>query len=206
MMTVVVTITQFVAAVPEADGIQARLVGQELMQRWSEPHRRYHTLAHLDFMLSVVDEFAGEADDADQVRLAAWFHDAIYDSGASDNERRSAWLAADRLGRLGVPAAEVVRLVELTATHQPAAGDRNGQLLCDADLAILGSSPADYARYAEAIRAEYSDVPPDAFRAGRAAILRRLSAVDHVYHRPPLRDRFEVAARANLASELALLG
>lgn len=180
-------------------------MGQDLLGRWSEPHRRYHTLTHLAFMLSVVDEFAAEADQADDVRLAAWFHDAVYDPDAADNERRSADLAAAALPSLGVAADEVVRLVRLTADHRPAPGDRNGQLLCDADLAILGTPTEQYADYAAAVRAEYAHVPAEAFRVGRAAILRQLVAADHLFHRPALRERYERAARANVAAELARL-
>ena len=37
--------------------------------------------------------------------------------------------------------AEVIRLVWLTTRHNVEDGDRNGALLCDADLAILGTAP-----------------------------------------------------------------
>ena len=74
-------------------GAETRGLGEELVGRYAEPHRRYHTLAHLEAVLDLVDEFAGEADDPDLVRLAAWFHDAVYDPQRDDNEERSAVLA-----------------------------------------------------------------------------------------------------------------
>ena len=102
--------------------------------------------------------------------------------------------------------AEVARLVRLTGTHDPGPGDRNGEVLCDADLAVLAGAPADYARYAAAVREEYAFVPDDAFRDGRAAVLRQLLDLPRLFRTPHGRDRWEPAARHNLRSELALLG
>src|SRR5262249_3938128 len=125
-----------------------RETGAGLLRRYAEPHRRYHTTTHLAEVLGHVDELAGEAADAEAVRLAAWFHDAVYDPARDDNEERSAVLAEDLLGATDLPAetvAEVARLVRLTTTHDPEEGDRNGAVLCDADLAVLAASPDRYA-------------------------------------------------------------
>jgi predicted metal-dependent HD superfamily phosphohydrolase len=183
-------------------------VRDELLARWSEPHRHYHTADHLRHVLSIVDEHAALADDADAVRLAAWFHDAVYDPRAHDNEERSAALAAERLAGAGVPAgvvAEVVRLVRLTAGHAVADGDRNGALLVDADLAILAADPSAYDAYAAAIRREYVHVPEPAFREGRAAILRHLAALPDLYRIVPQRANWTARARSNLRRELVRL-
>jgi predicted metal-dependent HD superfamily phosphohydrolase len=183
------------------DALGADALGERLVGRWSEPHRRYHTLDHLAAVLAVIDANAGLAEDADAVRLAAWFHDAVYDPRADDNEERSARLAEVELA--GVPAAhEVARLVRLTAGHTVEPGDANGALLADADLAILAAAPADYDRYATAIRAEYAHVPDDAFQAGRAAVLEALAALPQLYRVVPERAEWEARARANLAREL----
>jgi len=78
-------------------------------------------------------------------------------------------------------------------------------LLCDADLAVLARSTDGYDRYAAAIREEYAHVPEEAFRAGRAAVLRHLLDLPAVYRLPRLRDRWEEPARANLRRELDAL-
>jgi predicted metal-dependent HD superfamily phosphohydrolase len=190
------------------DSPAAEEVGRDLVDRWSEPHRRYHTLDHLELMLSTVDAHAGEAADADAVRLAAWFHDAVYDARRTDNEDMSAALAARVLPGAGVPGervAAVTRLVRLTATHDPSPGDRDGILLCDADLAVLAGEPDGYAAYTAAVRAEFAHVPDEAFRTGRAAVLRRLAALPSLYRVPALHERWEERARANLAAELRAL-
>ncbi|WP_258398394.1 HD domain-containing protein [Micromonospora noduli] len=184
--------------------------GEQLIARWREPHRNYHTLAHLTAVLDVVDQHADLATRADAVRLAAWFHDAVYDPRAAGdaNERDSAALAESVLTGLGVPAptvTEVRRLVLLTAGHTVAPGDRDGALLCDADLAVLAAPPANYERYAAAIRREYAHVPEPAFRAGRAAVLTGLLALPALFRSPPLASRWEEPARDNVRRELAAL-
>ncbi|MCV2463663.1 hypothetical protein OEB94_30800 [Streptomyces sp. ICN988] len=179
-----------------------------LLARWQEPQRRYHTLAHLTAVLDHVDVLAEHADDVDVVRLAAWFHDAVYLPERSENEERSARLAERALPEAGVPAektAEVARLVRLTVTHAPAYDDRDGQVLCDADLAILASPPSAYAAYTAAVREEYHFVPNAAFRAGRAAILRQLLHLPALFHTPHGQREWEATARHNLTGELEML-
>ncbi|MFE5816737.1 HD domain-containing protein [Streptomyces sp. NPDC056479] len=179
-----------------------------LLTRWQEPQRRYHTLTHLTAVLDHIDELAGHAEDPDVVRLAAWFHDAVYLPDRSENEERSARLAERALLEAGVSearTAEVARLVRLTTTHDPAPDDRDGQVLCDADLAILAAPPSAYAAYTAAVREEYHFVPSDAFRAGRAAILRQLLALPSLFRTPLGRKEWEATARYNLAGELEML-
>ncbi len=183
--------------------------GNKLLERWGEPQRRYHTAAHLTAVLDRVDELADHADDPDAVRLAAWFHDAVYRPERSENEERSARLAQVALAEAGVAderVAEVARLVRLTAGHDPRAGDRNGEVLCDADLAVLAGTPAQYAAYAAAVREEYGFVPDDAFREGRAAVLRQLLGLPRLFRTEPGYTRWEAAARHNAGTELELLG
>ncbi|MEU6060550.1 hypothetical protein [Streptomyces sp. NPDC047097] len=179
-----------------------------LLARWAEPQRRYHTTDHLLAVLDRVDELAEHAEDADAVRLAAWFHDAVYLPERSTNEDRSARLAERALPELGVsPArtAEAARLVRLTVSHDPADGDRNGEVLCDADLAVLAAAPDAYATYAAAVREEYAFVPAEAFRAGRAAVLRQLLELPRLFRTPHGAGAWEDRARQNLGTELELL-
>ncbi|MFC9999497.1 metal-dependent phosphohydrolase [Nocardia sp. NPDC127526] len=190
----------------ELAGPLAREVGEDLVRRYSEPHRRYHTVEHLATMLAVIDDLAGDAADIDAVRYAAFFHDAVYAVDRADNEERSARLAEDVLPGLGVPSgtvAEVARLVRLTSGHHPEPADRNGGVLCDADLAILAADESGYAAYTSAVRAEYAHVPDELFRKGRAAVLQGLRQQEHLFRTPIARGRYEAAARANLAAELA---
>jgi len=178
-----------------------------LIRRWSEPHRRYHGMGHLTAVLLFVDEYATHADDPDAVRLAAWYHDAICDPRASDNEEGSAVLAETELAAIGQPRdriEEVARLVRLTTGHDPAAGDRNGELLNDADLLVLSSPREAYVAYVNAIREEYAHVSDADFRAGREAVLGALLEFPRLYRLGSLAP-LEDAARRNITAELNLM-
>ncbi|MEV4898666.1 metal-dependent phosphohydrolase [Nonomuraea sp. NPDC055795] len=196
-------IGELVADTPAAQALHA-----ELVARWSEPHRHYHTLTHLRAVLAAVDDLADLAGDPVAVRLAAWFHDAVYDGRPGWDEERSAQLAQRRLPACGVPAervAEVARLVRLTAAHDTLQdGDANGAVLCDADLAVLGRP--GYEVYAADIRREYAHVPDELFAAGRSAVLARLLAVPHLYRTERARALWQERARHNMSAELAALG
>jgi len=181
---------------------------ERLEAAYDDPGRGYHDRLHLAEVLAHVEELMPGADPAlEVVLLAAWFHDAVYD-GRPDDEERSARLAEDSLA--GTPAAdgaaEVARLVRLTATHRPAAGDRTGEVLCDADLAILAADEDRYASYVAGVRAEYAHVPDPAFAAGRAAVLADLLAKPTLFHTAAARDRWEERGRANVRRELGALG
>jgi predicted metal-dependent HD superfamily phosphohydrolase len=197
---------ELAARVPLTPGA-AEQVGDHLLVAWSEPHRRYHDLRHLAEVLDHVDELAQLARDPDAVRLAAWFHDVRHDGGP-DDEERSARAAESLLASAGAPPPtvhEMARLVRLTATHDPAADDVDGAVLCDADLAVLARDPAGYRAYAEDVRAEYAHVPDGDFRAGRAAVLSALVAQPRLFRTDEGAGRWEAAARRNVASELAEL-
>jgi predicted metal-dependent HD superfamily phosphohydrolase len=185
----------------------AAALGDELLRRWAESHRRYHTLEHLAACLDAVDALADEAADVIAVRLAVWFHDAVYNRRPGEDEQASAALAEDRLRRLGVAdrVAEVARLVRLTATHQTAPDDRNGAVLCDADLSVLGGTPESYARYAAQIREEYADIDEVDFRAGRRRVLEAFAAREPLFRTRPAQALWEERARRNVRTELALL-
>ncbi|MGW0310119.1 HD domain-containing protein [Streptomyces flavidovirens] len=203
-------IRRWLDTVPAGTELSAdpRPYAENLLARWAEPQRRYHSTDHLVAVLGHLDTLAGHADDPAAVRLAAWFHDAVYRPDRSENEERSAVLAERALSELGLDGArtaEVARLVRLTATHNPGPGDTNGEALCDADLAILAAPPGPYAAYASAVREEYGFVPDAAFREGRAAVLRQLLELPTLFRTPHGRDRWEARARQNLATELELL-
>ena len=189
------------------DSPTSRTEWAAVVAAWSEPHRRYHDLAHLAAVLGLVGELAGAATDPDAVRLAAWYHDVVYDPRRSDNEQVSAERARVGLRGLVPPerVEEVVRLVLLTAGHDPAPDDADGAVLCDADLAVLAGPPDAYAAYASAVREEYGHLSDAEFTAGRTAVLEHLLALPALYRLPAVAPEWTPRARANLAAELSLL-
>lgn len=179
-------------------------LGRALLCRYAEPHRRYHDRAHLLQVLAMIDQLAGE-EDLYLVRLAAWFHDAVYDLPEREltNEEASARLSIRELGRAGFEQediTQVARLVRLTASHAPGARDPEGELLCDADLAVLAAPPERYDAYVAAVRAEYAAVPEEQFLSGRLAVLEPLA--DSEIFRSGKAQSLKAAARANLEREL----
>lgn len=184
-------------------------LGKELLNAWSEPHRKYHDRVHLLSVLEALDLLTGKDFDPDERRileLTAWFHDAVYRGTATDEED-SARLARHRL--YGNTSAgmreEVSRLVLMTRHHDPAVDDRLGQLFSDADLEVLARPAPAYQRYAQAIAEEYSHVPRGDFARGRIRILEGLVAKDRIYATIAGQQRWEDAARGNVQRELEQL-
>jgi predicted metal-dependent HD superfamily phosphohydrolase len=187
-----------------ADSAATTTAFNDLVARYTEPHRIYHNLQHVRHVLGLVQEYGDPSTDRATVELAVWFHDVIYDPHASDNEERSADHAEQEVGRLGVQGAESLRpLILATKTHVCPPGDMDCKLLIDADLAILGSPPEEYDRYAVAIGMEYAWVPEADYSRGRGEALRGFLQRERIYSLPAFHDRFEGQARRNLARELA---
>jgi predicted metal-dependent HD superfamily phosphohydrolase len=182
--------------------------GATLLGKYADAARHYHDLTHLDEVLRNVDELADFARAPDVVRLAAWFHDAVYDPRADDNEERSARLAESMLAAMRVEdevVVKVARLVRLTAGHDAAEDDPDGAVLCDADLAILASDETRYGEYVTGVRAEYAHVSDEDFARGRAAVLRQLLGQRSLFRTPAAFAAWETTARANVTAELARL-
>lgn len=174
-------------------------VFDELVARYGEARRHYHTLEHIDACLGWLDRFAGLAERPTEVALALWFHDVIYDPHAGDNEQRSADLARDRLVALGVPSESVDRVaVYILATQHHEAEQGDARLVVDIDLTILGSSRAVFDDFEQRIRREYAHVSDELFDAGRRAVLARFLDRPAIYRVAEIHERLEAAARENL--------
>jgi predicted metal-dependent HD superfamily phosphohydrolase len=173
-----------------------------LTARYAEPGRHYHTLEHISAVLHAIED---HGDTAPALLFAAWYHDVVYDTLAADNEERSAEFGRSALAAMAVPedvVRETVRLILLTKTHQTSQDDAPGQIMLDADLAVLGADREAYDRYAAAIRREYAWVPDVDYRAERCRVLEAFLARPRIYR---LLSRAEEAARRNLRREIDVL-
>jgi predicted metal-dependent HD superfamily phosphohydrolase len=178
----------------------AQSVFDRLHQSYSESHRHYHNLAHIQQAFSTLDRLIPRYENP-ALELAVWFHDAIYDPQVQDNEARSADLA-EALLQSFVPNAmlqEIQRLILLTKGHR--AEDRPGQLLLDCDLSVLASSSLEYQAYAAGIRREYAWVDEGDYCRGRIEVLREFCDRPWIYYSHTLR-RLEPRARQNLIEEI----
>jgi predicted metal-dependent HD superfamily phosphohydrolase len=196
---------------------------EDLVGRYRQPHRRYHGLRHVVWVLRHSRQLEGAiaecrqgapSYDAACVTAAACFHDAIHEPGAEDNEARSAQLAESQLASLDWPperCAFVAALVRATADHLADDGDDHEaapwerRVLLDADLAVLGADPAAYAAYVNGVRSEYGHLSELDWANGRASVVERLLARTSLYATAPARSWWEDRARANLTAELAAL-
>ena len=200
-------------------------LGRELVERWKEPHRHYHDLRHLNQVLTGIDTIstaAGLGDSRDGrtamrvARLAAWWHDSIYEGTPGEDEHASAELAARQL--TGVVDTDVVQRVHCailaTADHAAVAADAAQRvsdidagvsMLLDADLSVLARPEAGYQRYTLDVRHEYAHVPENDFIALPTALFQMLNKTPQLYITDFGVQSWEAKARKNIASELARL-
>lgn len=178
----------------------------ELETHYNEPGRFYHTLEHIAAVIQNL-EMVPAFDDANAIWLAAFYHDAIYDPTAKDNEEQSAELARIRLTEAGFHENTIARCVQhILATKRHEASDSaDTNLFIDADLATLGSDPETYRQYAADIRKEYAMYPDELYNPGRAAVLKHLLGNGIIYKTDLFRDRCEQQAHINLEWELNTL-
>jgi predicted metal-dependent HD superfamily phosphohydrolase len=172
----------------------------ELLSRYGEPHRAYHTLQHLDECLDALARERSHAERPAEIALALWFHDAVYDVQRHDNEQQSADWAQQALRAAGVAdaVARRVHALVMATRHDAQPEDGDAQLLVDIDLSILGAPAARFAEYERQIRIEYAHVPPEVFERRRREILGGFLARDPLYLTASVRARLEAQARLNL--------
>jgi predicted metal-dependent HD superfamily phosphohydrolase len=188
----------------QGDGASLR---DALRQAYAEPQRYYHTQQHLRECLALFAQLESLAQRPAELAMALWFHDAIYDPQAHDNELRSADWAAQSLQQNGVAAEAVQRIQHLVLITQHSALplEADACLLVDIDLSILAAAPARFAEYETQIRAEYAFVPDALFRQKRQAVLQGFANRAQIYSTDYGQQHFEAAAKANLQRAIASL-
>jgi predicted metal-dependent HD superfamily phosphohydrolase len=186
---------------PPADEIYQRVING-----YTEPHRKYHTLQHLDECLAHFDESRQLAAHPAEVELALWFHDVVYKKTGKDNEEKSAdWLRMVARGQ-GLDEQSLKRLYDLVMVtkHDAVPQDQDARLLVDIDLGILGANPQRFDEYEQQVRKEYTHVPGFLYRSARRKVLNQFLSRRQIYSTDHFRQ-FEQQARENLARSLAAL-
>jgi predicted metal-dependent HD superfamily phosphohydrolase len=175
-------------------------VFDELVRAYSAADRFYHNLTHIEDCLAVFTRTSSLAVHPEEVELAIWFHDAVYDTHRDDNEQKSADWAGEVVSQDGLNenvAARVSALI-LATRHPVDIGNADAQLLADVDLSIFGANADAFWRYEENIRQEYAWVPESVFRRKRGEILCGFLSRPHIYYHEQYRDAFERKARLHL--------
>ncbi len=183
-----------------------------LQERYGEPHRAYHTWAHVEALLKCFHSNKNMLNAPVTVLWALYWHDAIYDPASGENELESAKLLRnDAEGLLSEEAtADAAAIIEATAKHlvpnaMPAGKQSDLEFFLDIDLSILGRDEKTFDAYEAAIRKEYAFVPEAMYKAGRAAVLKGFLDRECLYFTDIFRDRWEAQARANLQRSIAHL-
>jgi predicted metal-dependent HD superfamily phosphohydrolase len=172
---------------------------ERLCAAYAESHRHYHMLEHIQNCLAWLDWSWAKAEHADEVLLAIWYHDAVYNPLAHDNEAKSAAIARRDLASVAVAEEVIVRieaLVMATREHGSVKGD--AALLTDIDLSILGAEPPDFERFERDVRSEYASFDAPVYARGRAAVLKKLASRMPMYSTPMLQAELGDQARRNL--------
>ncbi len=178
-----------------------------LVACYSEPHRKYHTMQHLNECFAHLESVSSLAEHAAEVELALWFHDAIYNTHEKDNEKRSAEWARESALAAGVKSEQATRIYDLVMAtmHNALPVGRDAEVLVDIDLGILGAEPSRFDEYELQVREEYSWVPEFMYRAGRRKVLQEFVHREWVYSTELFRAKYEARARDNLSRSLARL-
>ena len=186
---------------------EASALRDELLEAWNEPQRHYHTVRHLLDCLYLLEGASTIAEHPHEVEVALWFHDAIYDPRANDNEERSADWARRALAEASVdPAAcDRVHALVMATRHAVEPSGADEVLLVDIDLSILGAERDRFDEYEVEVREEYAWVPGPVFRHKRRQILEEFMARPRIYSTSGFAARFEANARINLARAHAAL-
>ena len=179
----------------------------ELLARYGEAHRHYHTAQHLNECLKAFDTLKAMCDHPAEAELALWFHDAVYDTRRHDNELLSADWAAKVLEDAGAVSEVTQRARDLIAatSHRDMPFSADAKAVVDADLSILAAGRARFDQFEDQVRQEYDWVPKARYRERRAEIMGSLLARPSIYSTPLFRQTREAQARANIAELLKTL-
>ena len=171
-----------------------------LLSAYAQPQRAYHTQQHLAECLAHFEAVQALAQRPAEVEIALWFHDAVYEVKAQDNELRSADWAAQVLTRAGIAAqvAQRVHALIMATCHTATPEDADAQLLVDIDLAILGAAPERFAQYDSQVRQEYAWVPSLIYGFKRKQVLRSFLDRPNLYSTIYFQQKLEQQARENL--------
>ena len=183
-----------------------------LKQRYGEAQRHYHTWDHIDALLRHYEALKDQLHDPDAVKLALYWHDAIYDPMSAENEFKSADLLLDQCaGLIGTErltfAAEIIRATKAHLMPDGLMPDQASDLalFLDIDLSILAARPDVFDTYEINIRKEFAFAPEEVYKAGRAAVLKSFLDRDRLYFSDHFFGLWENEARQNLKRSIAQL-
>ncbi len=181
---------------------------QEILSAYSEPHRHYHNLNHLNHMFQELESYETDSSEVvtNEMLWAVWYHDIIYKPGAITNEKKSAIKAKESMRSFNIQQSSIDKVIELimaTEHHQTDSDDINTQIFLDADMAILGSDETSYSKYCKVVRKEHSGIPDFLFNRGRKKFLSSTLKQESIFLSSFFYRKYELTARRNIELELS---
>lgn len=174
-------------------------VFNKLIAAYSEKQRAYHTLQHLYECLILLESIRVDLKDAHAVELAIWFHDAVYDPQAKDNEPKSAALFEQYLAQdLSIDIIQKIKSWIIATQKHEVTDELDLQFLLNIDLAILAASPERFDEYEQQIQQEYAWVDPDVYSIKRKQVLAHFYQIEPLYQTEYFQQRLEQRAKSNL--------
>ncbi|MFB2577679.1 metal-dependent hydrolase [Acinetobacter sp. c2-A9] len=185
---------------------------QDIMLRYQEPWRAYHTLQHLAECFDFWQQLQAEFHSPKIVALALFYHDIVYDPRSNMNEEYSSQYAVQKLAKINLNCEEIEiirQFIFATKTHQnpfashhPYYQDLN--YLLDIDLAILASTAERFSEYEQQIRQEYQWVEINIYQQKRHDVLYGFYQQRHLFKTEFFQNNFQVKAKDNLKRLLNL--
>ncbi len=178
---------------------------KQVFTSYTEPHRCYHTLAHLNHLLNELTGAGAHIINRDALLFALYYHDIIYEPMRGDNEERSALMAKNAMEQLAVPDS-IINTTCIRATRSHALNDDPDiNYFTDADLSVLGQAPVVYKTYCEGIRKEYGIYPDVFYQRGRKNVLSAFIQRSQIFNTAFFYNKYETQARINIAAEIAAI-
>ena len=143
---------------------------KDILNHYLEPHRFYHTLAHLDDICEHL-ESKGFGDN-EALLLATVFHDIIYDPRSATNEEDSARYFNEVFKGNQSLKDEVTGIIFDTKTHQPKS--ELSHIFSEADLHILNQPFDKLMQYERQIFKEFQFVDYNVYKEKRIEVLQAL--------------------------------
>lgn len=151
----------------------------KLLERWTEPHRCYHGITHLQDLAKQINDAVNAERITEKQKelllLIALFHDIIYDPTRQDNEERSAEffmsLCADKTDP---DILSVQQAILDTKTHVAQTG--LSKIFNEMDMNIVERSFDELLDWEKGIRAEYNMFNSEMYKQGRLQFLHTLPA------------------------------
>lgn len=188
-----------------------------ILIRYSEPHRYYHTLAHVEEMLRLLENYRGIAHNYFHLAFAIWFHDIIWDPKSKSKEEQSAFFACEALkiiiSKTGTSQiidkgdmetairynCDIIKALILATKYTNPQEDQDCQLICDLDLYRFSGDMAT--QDTQDIRQEHAYASDEEFVRGREKFLLNMATRGYIFQTQTFRALFEEKATDNIRKQ-----